>query len=76
MNDFPLLRNFTDNLEKLLGKKKFIEARDKIESPSITPSAAQASSSDEPAPTLEEEFDEQVEEQTEEHLGENLAPCV
>jgi len=60
MNGFSLPRNFTHNLEKLLRKKKFVEARDKFESPSRTPSAAQASSSKEPAPILEEEFEEQV----------------
>jgi len=74
MNVFSLSRNFTEDLEKLLRKKKFIEARDKFESPSRTPSAAQASSSEELASTLEDEFDEQVEEQAHEHLGENLAP--
>jgi len=74
MNGFSLPRNFTKDLEKLLRKKKFVEARDEFESPSRTPSAAQASSSKEPAPILKEEFEEQVEEQTEEHLGEDLAP--
>jgi len=74
MNGFSLPRNFTDDPEKLLKKKKFVEARDKFESPSRTPSAAQTSSSEETTPTLEEEFEEQVEEQEEEHLGENLAP--
>ena len=59
MNGFALPRNFTEDPEKLLRKKKFVEARDKFESPSRTPSAAQASSSEEPAPTLEEEFEEQ-----------------
>jgi len=73
MNGFALPRNFTENPEKLLRKKKFIEARDKFESPLRTPSAAQASSSEEPTPTLEEEFEEQIEEQAEE-LGGNLAP--
>ena len=73
MNGFSLPRNFTDDPEKLL-RKKFVEAKDKFESPSRTPSATQASSSEEPAPTLEEEFEEQVEEHAEEHLGENLAP--
>jgi len=63
MNGFSLPRNFTNSSEKLLRKKKFVEARDKFESPSRTPSAAQASSSEKPAPTLEEEFEEQVEEQ-------------
>ena len=72
-NDFPLPRNFIEDPEKLFRKKKFVEARDKFESPSRTSSAAQASSSEEPAPTLEEEFEEQVEEQAEE-LGGNLAP--
>jgi hypothetical protein len=62
MNGFSLPRNFTEDLEKLLRKKKFVEARDKFESPSRTPSATQASSSEEPAPILEEEFEEQVEE--------------
>ena len=56
MNGFALPRNFTKDLEKLLRKKKFVEARDKFESPSRTPSAAQASSSEESSPTLEEEF--------------------
>jgi len=74
MNGFALPRNFTKDLEKLLVKKKFVEARDKFESPSRTPSATQASSSEEPAPTLEEEFEEQIEEQAEEELGGNLAP--
>jgi len=74
MNGFVLLRNFTEDLEKLLRKKKFVEARDKFESPSRTPSAAQASSSEELAPTLEEEFEEQIEEQAEEQFGGNLAP--
>jgi len=74
MNGFSLPRNFTEDPEKLLRKKKFVEVRDKFESPSRTPSAAQASSSKEPAPILEEEFEEQVEEQAEEQLGENLAP--
>jgi len=74
MNSFALPRNFTEDPEKLLRKKKFVEARDKFESQSRTPCAAQASSSEEPAPTLEEEFEEQVEEQTEEQLGGNLAP--
>jgi len=69
MNSFALSRNFTKDLEKLLRKKKFVEAKDKFESPSRTPSAAKASSSEEPAPTLEEEFEEQAEE-----LGGNLAP--
>jgi len=74
MNGFSLPRNFTDDPEKVFRKKKFEEARDKFESPSRTPSAAQANSLEEPAPTLEGEFEEQVEEQAEEHLGENLAP--
>jgi len=69
MNGLALPRNFTQDLEKLLRKKKFVEARDKFESPSRTPSAAQASSSEEPAPTLEEGFEEQIEEE----LGGNLA---
>jgi len=69
MNGFALPRNFIEDPEKLLRKKKFIEARDKFESPSRTPSAAQASSLEEPAPTLEEEFEEQAE-----ALGGNLAP--
>jgi len=69
MNGFALPRNFTNDLEKLLSKKKFVDARDKFESPSRTPSAAQASSSEEPAPTLEEELQEQAEE-----LVGNLAP--
>ena len=73
MNGFALPRNFTEDPEKLLRKKKFVEARDKFESPSRTPSAAQASSSEEPAPTLEEEFEEQIEEQAKEVQG-NLAP--
>ena len=73
MNGFALPRNFIEDLEKLLRKKKFVEARDKFESPSRTPSAAQANSSEEPALTLEEEFEGQVEEQ-EEELGGNLAP--
>jgi len=74
MNGFSLPRNFSEYREKLLRKKKFVEAKDKFESPSRTPSAAQASSSEEQAPTLKEEFEEQIEEQAEEHLGENLAP--
>jgi len=61
MNGFALPGNFTEDLEKLL-RKKFVEARDKFESPSRTPSAAQASSSEEPALTLEEEFEGQIEE--------------
>jgi len=69
MNGFALPRNFTEDLKKLLRKNKFIEARDKFESPSRTPSAAQASSLEEPALTLEEEFEEQAEK-----LGGNLAP--
>ena len=73
MNGFALPRNFTEDPEKLLRKKKFVEARDKFESPSRTPSAAQARSAEEPAPTLEEEFKGQIEEQAEE-LGGNLAP--
>jgi len=73
MNGFALPRNFTIDPEKLLMKKKFVEAKDKFESPSRTPSATQASSLEEPAPTLEEEFEEQIEEQAEE-LGGNLAP--
>ena len=73
MNGFALPRNFTEDPEKLLRKKKFVEARDKFESPSRTPSAAQASSSEELDPTLEEEFEEQIEERAEE-LGGNLAP--
>ena len=74
MNGFSLPINFTKDPEKLLRKKKFVEARDKFESPWRTPSATQATSSEELAPILEEEFEEQVEEQAEEHLGENLAP--
>jgi len=74
MKDFALPRNFTEDLEKLLRKKKFIEARDKFESPSRTQSAAQASSSEEPSRILEEKFEEQIEEQGEERLGGNLAP--
>jgi len=74
MNGCALPRNFTEDLEKL-HRKKFVEARGKFESPSRTPSAAQASSSEEPAPTLEEEFEGQIEEQAEE-LGENLAPVL
>jgi len=73
MNGFALPRNFTEDLEKLLRKKKFVEARGKFESPSRTPSVAQASSSEKLAPTLEEEFEEQIEEQAEE-LGGKLAP--
>jgi len=73
MNGFALPRNFTEDPEKLLRKKKIVEARDKFESPSRTPSTAQASSSEELVPTLEEEFEEQLEEQVEE-LGGNLAP--
>jgi len=73
MNGFALPRNFIEDPEKLLRKKKFVEARDKSESPSRTPSAAQASSLEEPAPTLEEEFEEQIEEQAEELAG-NRAP--
>jgi len=69
MNGFALPRNFILDLEKLLWKKKLVEARDKFESPSRTPSAAQANSLEESAPTLEEEFEEQAEE-----LGGNLAP--
>jgi len=57
MNGFALPRNFTEDLKKLLRKKKFVEARDKFELPSRTPSAAQARSLEEPAPTLEEEFE-------------------
>jgi len=72
MNGFALPRNFTKDPKKLLRKKKLVEGRDKFESPSITPSAAQASSLEEPAPTLEEEFKGQIEEQAEE-LGGNLA---
>jgi len=74
MNGFALPRNFTKDLEKVLRKKLFVEARDKFESPSRTPSAAQASSSEEPTPTVEEEFEGQIEEQGEELSG-NLA-CV
>jgi hypothetical protein len=48
MNGFALPRNFIETPEKLL-RKKFVEARDKFESPSRTPSAAQASSLEEPA---------------------------
>jgi len=66
MYGFALPRNFTEDLEKLVWKKKFVEARDKFESPSRTPSVAQASSPEEPAPTLEEEFEGQIEEQAEE----------
>ena len=73
MNGFALPRNFTKDLEKLLIKKKFVEARYKFESSSRTASDAQARSSEEPAPTLEEEFEEQIGEQAEE-LGGNLAP--
>jgi len=69
MNGFALPRNYIEDPEKLLRKKKFVEARDKFESPSRTPSATQASSLEEPAPILEEEFEEQAEE-----LGGNLAP--
>jgi len=43
MNGFDLPRNFIEDPEKLL-RKKFVEARDKFESSSRTPSAAQASS--------------------------------
>ena len=60
MNGFALPRNFIEDPEKLLRKKKFVEARDKFESPSRTPSVAQASSSEEPALTLEEESEEQI----------------
>jgi hypothetical protein len=49
MNGFALPTNFTKDPEKLLRKKKFVEARDKTESPSRTPSVAQASSLEEPA---------------------------
>jgi len=63
MNGCSLPRNFKDP-KKLLRKKKFVEAREKFESTSRTPSAAQACSSEELAPILEEEFEEQVEEQT------------
>jgi len=73
MNGFALPRNFTKDPEKLLRKKNLIEARDKFESPSRTPSAAQDSSSEEAAPTLEEEFEGQIEEQAK-ALGGNLAP--
>jgi len=69
MNGFSLPRNYIEDPEKLLRKKKFVEAKDKFESPSRTPSAAQASSLEELAPTLEEEFEEQAED-----LGGNLAP--
>jgi len=48
MNGFALPKNFTKDPEKLLRKKKFVEARDKFESPSRTPSATQASSLEEP----------------------------
>jgi len=37
MNDFSLPRNFTEDTEKLLRKKKFVKVRDKFESPSRTP---------------------------------------
>jgi len=74
MNGFSLPRNFIEDLEKLLRKKKFVEARYKFESSSRTASDAQARSSEEPAPTLEDEFEEQIEEQAEEQLGENVAP--
>jgi len=37
MNGFSLPRNFIEDLEKLLRKKKFVEARDKFESQSRTP---------------------------------------
>ena len=73
MNGFALWRNFTEEPEKLVRKKKFVEARDKFKSTSRTPSTAQASSSEEPAPTMEEEFEGQIEEQAEE-LGGNQAP--
>jgi len=43
MNSFSLPRNFIEDPEELL-RKKFVEARDKLESPSRTPSATQASS--------------------------------
>ena len=69
MNGFALPRNFIKDPEKLLRKKKFVEARNKFESPSRTPSASQASPLEELASTLEEEFEEQAEE-----LGGNLAP--
>jgi len=69
MNGFALPINYIEDPEKLLRKKKFVEARDKFKSPSRTPSAAQASSLEEPAPTLEEELEEQAEE-----LRGNLAP--
>jgi len=69
MKGFALPRNYIEDPEKLLRKKKFVEARDNFESPSRTPSAAQASSLEELAPTLEEEFEEQVEE-----FGGNLPP--
>jgi len=69
MNGFALPRNYIDDTEKLLRNKKFVEARDKFESPSRTSSPAQASSLEELAPTLEEEFEEQAKE-----LGGNLAP--
>jgi len=66
MNGFALPRNFIEDPEKLLRKKKFVEARDIFESPSRTSSVAQVSSLEEPTPTLEEEFEEHVEEQAEE----------
>jgi len=40
MNGFALPRYFAEDPEKLLRKNKFVEARDKFESPSRTPSAA------------------------------------
>jgi len=43
-------------VKRWIRKKKFVEARVKFESPSRTPSPAQASSSEEPAPTLEEDL--------------------
>jgi len=55
MNGFSLPRNFIEDPEKLLTKKKFVEARDKFESPSRTPSATQASSLEKPALILEED---------------------
>jgi len=62
MNGFSLPNNFIDDPERLIRRKKFVEAWDIFDSPPRTPTAAQASSLGELAITLEEE------------LGDNLAP--
>jgi hypothetical protein len=43
MNCFSLPNNFTDDLEKILRRRKFVEVRDNFESPSRTPIAARPS---------------------------------